>query len=179
MTSCPVCTIEALETAGTILPVSCSWQMTQFLGLPKDSRLPRRTITRVLFIYFYHIDNCKDCPELIITFEYGGGFQIFSDGFRWYSFHCYLCMFALGPKMGGAHILLASGAVASAGAQWLGLSCGLTTSSSPPPPGRCHLWQHHCHRHCSGSPNLNPVVVSQTSKFQITCSPTLPRGGSL
>ena len=61
MTSCPVCTIEALETAGTILPVSCSWQMTQFLGLPKDSRLPRRKITRVLFIYFYHIDNCKDC----------------------------------------------------------------------------------------------------------------------
>ena len=87
------------------------------------------------------------------------GFQIFSDGFCWYSFHCYLCTFAVGPKMGGAHILLASGAVASAGAQWLGLSCGLTTSSSPPPPGRCHLWQHHCHRHCSGFPNLNPVVV--------------------
>ena len=87
---------------------------------------------------------------------------------------------AAGHMDGGAHILLvASGAVASAGAQWLGLSCGLTTSSSPPPPGRCHLWQHHCHRHCSGFPNLNPVVVSQTSKFQITCSPTLPRGGSL
>ena len=60
--------------------------------------------------------------ELLITFECGGGFQIFSDGFCWNSFHCYLCMFALGPKMGGAHILLASGAVASAGAQWLGLS---------------------------------------------------------
>ena len=176
MTSCPVCTIEALETAGTILPVSCSFLANDPVswaaqGCPDVQSLECSLSTSIILI-------TKTASELIVTFECGGVFQIFSDGFRWYSFHCYLCMFALGPKMGGAHILLASGAVASAGAQWLGLSCGLTTSSSLP-PGRCHLWQHDCHRHCSGFPNLNLVVVSQTSKFQITCSPTLPRGGSL
>ena len=124
MTSCPVCTIEALETAGTILPVSCSWQMTQFLGLPKDSRLPRRTITRVLYVYFYHIDNCKDCLRTRLNVVG------FSNIFWWILLVFFSLLFmyvCTGPQDGGCPYPA-------------GLGCsGLSWSSV----ARTQLWPHH------------------------------------